>query len=213
LDSLVQKYVVGENQQCNYIFLVDTDAQAKSLHLCFSVQRNAQLTVELIIARADAQITIDCILQEEGAQARITGAYVGDESHSIKITTLQHHQAPNTSSTLVMKGALHSSAQAKYVGTIRIDQKAKGSHASQENKNMLFSPYARAISVPNLEVLNHEVTCFHGSAVGRCDDAQLFYAATRGIDEMTAQRLLLRGFFGGLFVSDELNKRLAHECI
>ena len=208
MDKILHTYVVGENQQQKYVFLIDTDTPERTMHLHFCVQRNAHLVVELLIAHADACVVIDCILQEEGAQARITGAYIGNATHAIDIKSFQHHQGKNTSSTLVMKGALHDSAHARYSGTIRVDKSAGGSHASQENKNILLSNNARAVSVPNLEVLTHDVTCFHGSAVGRCDDEQLFYAASRGIDEVTAQRMLLHAFFGDLFVSDELNKRL-----
>ncbi|HLC07590.1 MAG TPA: SufD family Fe-S cluster assembly protein [Candidatus Babeliales bacterium] len=206
---MVCEYIVGENQHKKYVFLIDEGSAMRDKHIRFCVERNAALVVEILVVHADVHVNIDCILQGEGADARIVGAYIGSASHRIQITSFQHHQVPHTSSVLVMRGALYGSAQAQYHGTIRVDKKACGTNASQENKNMLLSNNARALSVPNLEVLTNDVKCFHASAIGRFDDEQLFYAASRGIDEKTAQQLLLNAFFADLFVSDELREKLS----
>ena len=96
-----------------------------------------------------------------------------------------------------------------YHGTIRVEQDAAWYVASQNNKNiLLISNDARAVSVPSLEVLTNEVQCFHGSASGRCDDEQLFYLQSRGIDKKQAHRLLLQAFFAGLFVDQTLNDKI-----
>jgi Fe-S cluster assembly protein SufD len=58
--------------------------------------------------------------------------------------------------------------------------------------------------VPQLEVLTHDVHCFHGSASGRFDADHLFYAASRGIDEKQMQRLLVQAFFSGMFTTREI---------
>jgi Fe-S cluster assembly protein SufD len=53
--------------------------------------------------------------------------------------------------------------------------------------------------VPNLEIETGEVTgAGHASATGRFDDEQLFYLMARGIDESTARRLVVRGFFADI---------------
>lgn len=208
LDNQIQSYTVAENQQEKYIFLIDNAHILGPIRLHFCVKRNAQLLVEILIINIDADISIDCILEAEGSNARIIGAYMGASSHTIRIRSLQHHQERNASSVLVMRGALYDSACADYRGTIIVDQKAGGTYASQENKNMLLSSNARAVSVPNLEVLTHDVKCFHGSAIGRLDDEQILYAAARGIDEKRARQLFLKAFFADMFVSSELNERV-----
>ena len=111
---------------------------------------------------------------------------------------------------MVIKGALHDNAFAHYQGNICIEKNASGSYASQENKNILLSNAARVVSVPNLEVLNNEVKCFHGSAIGRFDEEQLFYAACRGIDEKAAEKILLKAFFTDV-VDGELFKGIEYE--
>jgi Fe-S cluster assembly protein SufD len=43
------------------------------------------------------------------------------------------------------------------------------------------------------------VKCAHGATVGELDKNQLFYAAARGMDPVTARAMLLEGFVGGLW--------------
>jgi Fe-S cluster assembly protein SufD len=53
--------------------------------------------------------------------------------------------------------------------------------------------------VPNLEIETGEIVgAGHASATGRFDDEQLFYLQSRGIDEATARRLVVRGFFASI---------------
>ena len=204
----MHEYIVGENQHKNYCFLIDETTAVHDMHIRFYVERNAVLVAEILIAHVDINVTIDCVLRGEGADARIMGAYILDASNKVQINTMQHHNVPCARSTLVMKGVLRDSAHVHYHGTIRVEKEAHGTYTSQENKNMLLSSSARALSVPSLEVLTHDVHCFHGSAIGRFDAEQLFYAASRGIDEKTAQRLLLKAFFADLFVDKILNEQM-----
>jgi Fe-S cluster assembly protein SufD len=193
LDNIKHEYVVEENQHQQYRFLIDETSNAHTISFCFYVERNADLVVEIAVAHTDVTIHVNCILQGQGACARIIGT-CKIQSQRVVFTTTQHHQAPHTTSTLLVKSLLYDNASLEYHGTIRVEKDAVGAHASQENKNMVLSNSARVISVPSLEVLTHDVHCFHGSATGRFDDEQLFYAACRGIDEKVAQDLLAQAF-------------------
>jgi Fe-S cluster assembly protein SufD len=145
------------------------------------------------------KLWLDLILQGQSAQAEVRGVYVLRDAQTIDITSAQLHQQTHTTSNLVLKGIVRDQAHAVYRGTIFIDKKARRTDASQENKNMLLSAAARAHSIPSLEVLNHDVQCSHGSAVGQFDREQLFYAQTRGLTEKVAKKLLLEGFLSDLF--------------
>ena len=50
--------------------------------------------------------------------------------------------------------------------------------------------------MPNLEIETGLIEgAGHASATGRFDDEQLFYLQSRGIPEIEARRLVVRGFF------------------
>ncbi len=53
--------------------------------------------------------------------------------------------------------------------------------------------------MPNLEIETGEIEgAGHASATGRFDDEQLFYLMARGIPEVEARRLVVRGFFASV---------------
>ena len=71
-----------------------------------------------------------------------------------------------------------------------------GTDTYELNRNLLLTDGARADSVPNLEIETGEIAgAGHASATGRFDDQQLFYLQARGIPEIEARRLVVRGFF------------------
>jgi Fe-S cluster assembly protein SufD len=62
------------------------------------------------------------------------------------------------------------------------------------NKNLLLSDTAQIDTQPKLEIFADDVKCTHGAAVGRLDQAALFYLNSRGLGELEARELLVHGF-------------------
>jgi Fe-S cluster assembly protein SufD len=167
--------------------------------ITFHIHESSSLDAQLIISGGtSSKREIKIAMLGERASACVQGAYVLAGDQQLELSCVQLHQAPNAESNLVLKGALAGKAHATYTGTIRIEQCASGSNASQENKNILLSEHARALSVPNLEALTNDVRCAHGSAVGQLDAEQIWYMQTRGIPHAQAKKLLLQGFFADI---------------
>ena len=75
-------------------------------------------------------------------------------------------------------------------------QGAQRTDAYQTNRNLLLSRKARADSLPNLEIEADDVKCSHGATVGELDAEAKFYLMSRGLDRITAERLVVLGFLG-----------------
>jgi Fe-S cluster assembly protein SufD len=107
---------------------------------------------------------------------------------------------PNCRSRVTYKGALQGdSAHTVWVGDVLIRAAAEGTDTYELNRNLVLTDGARADSVPNLEIETGEIVgAGHASATGRFDDEQLFYLQARGIPEIEARRLVVRGFFAEL---------------
>ena len=133
-------------------------------------------------------------MQGEHAQADLNGIWLLDGTRTIDMTTMQRHLGAHNTSRLRIKSAVRDYARSVYRGTVHIAVDALGTYAAQENKNILLSEHASALSIPNLEALNNDVYCAHGTAVGQLDEEQLLYLQTRGIAYKQAQRMLLQGF-------------------
>jgi Fe-S cluster assembly protein SufD len=73
---------------------------------------------------------------------------------------------------------------------------AQGTDAYQANRNIVVSEEAVARSIPQLEIEANEVRCTHGATVAPVEEEHIFYLMSRGIDRVTAQKLVVFGFFG-----------------
>jgi len=109
--------------------------------------------------------------------------------------TLQDHDAPNTRSDLLFKGAVEDQAHSVYSGLIRLRPTARKANASQTNRNLVLTEGAGAESIPNLEIEANDVRCGHAASVGPVDEETVFYLESRGIPRAEAERLIVTGFF------------------
>jgi len=65
-----------------------------------------------------------------------------------------------------------------------------------------------------MEVLQNDVVCTHGCAVGKLDTTQLFYLMSRGLSDVQANKLLVASFFGVLLnLLDDQKKKVLSERI
>lgn len=142
-----------------------------------------------------ARMRLDTHLSGRGATGDLISLYFGDGEQTLDFRTFQDHAAPDTTSSLLFKGAVDDASRSVYTGLIRVRPDARGTNAYQTNRNIKLSEDAWAESVPNLEIENNEVHCSHASAVGPIDSEQLFYLESRGVPTETAERLIVTGFF------------------
>ena len=198
----------------------NTGHECMEIDLTFAVAKDRRLEfTPIILGTGSYKITLTFIL-EENAEALIKGAYALADLQKCMINTRQYHLGKNSTSNLSINGVVTDNAFADYRGMIRIEQTAPGTCAHQENKTMLFSDTARATSIPSIEVLNHDVSCAHGSAVGPLDAEQVLYAQARGIEQIDAKKMLVRSFFAQMLDNihqteqkTELVLKLTHRII
>ena len=161
----------------------------------YPVQKNTELTVVLTgfkIRRAEVTLTVN--LTAPGAAATIVGIFLGSKSSDIRIHTAQVHQAPGTTSNLLVKSVLPDGARFSYAGTIRVEKHAQLTDAYQRNENLLTGTGAHAVSKPSLEILANDVKCTHGSATGPINPEELWYLQSRGISPPSARKLIVEGY-------------------
>lgn len=137
---------------------------------------------------------IDIVLNGERAAADLGGVFVARGTQVSDIHTFLSHQAPGVISRQNYRGLASDEARGVFHGQIRVEAGARGTDATQSNRNMLLSKRAQVHSTPALEILTDDVKCKHGSATGQIDQAQLFYLRSRGIDLRDATLMLTRAF-------------------
>lgn len=154
------------------------------------------LTVRLLILfPKQSDITIHTFLCGNNVNVTILGMYGLTDQQKISLHSNQVHCGKDSTSRFIMQGLVAQNAQFFYDGTIRIEEFASGTYALQHNKNILLSNTSTAISIPNIEVLNHDVQCYHGAAVGKFDRHQIQYMQSRGLSDKIIQQLLIQALF------------------
>lgn len=188
---------VGADARLDLVSLQQLGARAWQLGtLVATVAQQGDLRVGLVGLGGDyARLRTDCTLAGRGANGDLLAAYFGDGDQTLDFRTFQHHDARDTTSNLLFKGAVGGRSRSVYTGLIRVDKEARGTNAFQTNRNIKLSDDAWAESVPNLEIETNDVRCSHASTVGPVDPEQRFYLESRGVPPQVADRLIVAGFF------------------
>lgn len=166
-----------------------------------SVGRDATLQHLVVTLGGDlVRVCVDTEYTAPGGDIRLNGIYFADAGQHLEHRPFIDHSQPKCYSRVTYKGALQGKdARAVWIGDCLIGENADGTDTYELNRNLLLTEGAKADSVPNLEIENGEIEgAGHASATGRFDDDQLFYLMSRGIPELEARRLVVRGFFAEL---------------
>ena len=132
---------------------------------------------------------------EPGGNLRVLGSVLSADSMHIDHHVEIHHDAPETFSRLTWNSACGGDSRTVGTGMLRVADGSRGADAAQIFHNLLLSVDAEADSIPELEVLEHEVVgCGHGTANGPIDENQLFYLECRGFDPSDARGALIAAF-------------------
>lgn len=214
--------ILDDAARLRHVALQSSDLQAWYLaRQVVTIGRDASFTSCTVgVGAAYDRLETEVTVTGSGGSSTLRNLYVGtgDQVHDVR--TLQDHAAPHTTSDLLCTGAVADSAHSVFTGTIRIRNGAIRSNAAQTNHNLVLGEHARADSVPNLDILENDVSCSHGSTVGPVDEDQRYYLESRGVEPAVAERLLIAGFFADAvaalpveaarsLVEDALGARLA----
>jgi Fe-S cluster assembly protein SufD len=190
---------IGDGAKVTFVSVQDWDDDTVHLeHQVACVGRDATYRSVVVTLGGDlVRINPRVHFAGPGGDAELLGVFFADDGQHLEHRLLVDHDQPRCRSRVTYKGALQGeNAHTVWIGDVVIRADAVGTDTYELNRNLLLTDGARADSVPNLEIETGEVAgAGHASATGRFDDEQLFYLMARGIDEATARRLVVRGFF------------------
>lgn len=177
------------------------DWEGETLHAAshrVSMGRDTTLRHYIVTLGGDmVRVNVDSFFEGPGAHAYLDGLYFVDAGQHIENRVFLDHTQKNLYTRSTYKGALQGDdAQAVWIGDCLIGEDADNADTYEMNRNLILTEGAKVDSVPNLEIEDGDIEgAGHASAIGRFDDEQLFYLMSRGIPELEARRLVVRGFF------------------
>jgi Fe-S cluster assembly protein SufD len=200
LFTTVVELVVGENANLRFVSAQGLDEGS----WIFGTQRAKVAShgkldwVVLGFGAANGKIFQNTILEGEGSEGKVTGAYALTGRQHLDFDTTQEHAAAHCVSDLAFRGILAGRSSAVWRGMIKVDRDAQQTDAFQESRNLLLTKKAHADAIPGLEILANDVRCTHAAAIAQIDPEQLFYLRTRGLTHDVAARLVIEGFLAEL---------------
>ncbi|MEO7202595.1 MAG: SufD family Fe-S cluster assembly protein [Candidatus Tumulicola sp.] len=173
-----------------------TDA-AQCVHSRFA-RPGKDASVHWACADTGAALTVGEIavaIEREGVEAGVTSIFFPNGTQHVDLVARLDHTVGNSVSDTLVKSAAIGSGQARFVGSIRIAERAQGSNAALRDDALLLSERAHIDSVPALEIAANDVKAYHGATVGALDGDQIFYMQSRGIAAADAERMIAIAFF------------------
>ncbi len=152
----------------------------------------------LISGSSYSRVAIEVTLHE-GAAFDLGAVMIGGGKANVELVTMVNHVDPGATSRQRVRSILGGEAVGTYLGKVAVARGAQQTDSSQSVRAMLLSRGATANAKPELEIFADDVQCAHGCAVGELDADALFYLAARGIDPVSAKRLMLEASVAEIF--------------
>ena len=196
------KIILGKNSDVkiiNYACQANQDVELKE---------NAKCVVINILSHDSSQT----YGLEQYSSLKISNiAYL--KNKEIKVDTSVNHNSKNSNSLMLSKGVLEKS-HLTIKGAVNIMQAADGSNGFQKTEMLILDKESKAISIPELNIKNHDVKCTHGASISSLDEEKMFYMQSRGIGHEDSKALVIEGFFNSLLtdipqdIAEKIMKRL-----
>ena len=188
---------IGENAKVKYYSIQDLNQEAYQCNYRYATLA-AQCSLDWVDCQLGSKFTQSSTtthLQGPGSTSTTQGMVFADQQQTFDINVATKHAADSSTSDMLTKIALNHHAKAVYRGLVKIHPHARNCQGYQRDETIMLSKDAQSNAVPNLEIENNEVRCTHGAVMSNIDEDKLFYMTSRGIDEATAKKSIIEGFF------------------
>ena len=188
--------LAGENSTISHYMIEREDQQAFNIStLRIQQERSANVVSHsLLLGGGLVRNNVHPVLAGEGGECLINGLFVGEGRQHLDNYMHVEHASPHCSSRQFYNGILDGHSHGVFHGRIVVHKDAQKTDAKQTNRNLLLSDDAQIDTKPQLEIYADDVKCTHGATIGQIEENALFYLRSRGIDEVSARRLLLLAF-------------------
>ena len=193
---------------------VEVIAQAGSQIKFASIDRLGENVTTFISRRGrhSSDATIDWalgVMNEGNVVADFDSDLIGDGSHAnLKVVaassgrqvqgidTRVTNYGCNSVGHILQHGVILERGTLTFNGIGHIIKGAKGADAQQESRVLMLSDKARSDANPILLIDENDVTAGHAASIGQVDPEDLYYLMSRGLNQKTAEQLVIRGFLG-----------------
>jgi len=194
--NTITELVVGDNAVISH-YMIEREHQQASNVSTLRIQQERSANVashSVLLGGGLVRNNVHPVLAGEGGECLINGLFIGNDHQHLDNYMLVEHASPHCGSRQFYNGILDDHAHGVFHGRIIVHKDAQKTDAKQTNRNLLLSDDAQIDTKPQLEIHADDVKCTHGATIGQIEETALFYLRSRGIDELSARKLLLFAF-------------------
>lgn len=164
-------------------------------HVAARLESAAELELQTVhlggrLARIELDVDVICA----NAACQLDGLAIPSWRRVVATHSRVRFHAPDGHLRQVHKAIAGGAGRAVFDGTIVVEAPAQRCDATQHSRNLLLSERAQIDTRPQLDIHADDVKCAHGATVGRLNEDELFYLASRGLPEPAARALLIEAF-------------------
>lgn len=134
------------------------------------------------------------VLKGERARSEFTGVTFAGHGQTLDTGTQVIHAAPYTTSTVNSKSISKNGGVAIYRGLVKVTENAHHVKSTVSCESLMLDDISRSDTIPVVDIANDEVDIGHEAKIGRISDEAIFYLMSRGISELEARAMIVRGF-------------------
>lgn len=148
--------------------------------------------VKQVIIEKAGEYEVELVGNE--ARVEILGAFHLKSNQKKKVFLKIIHKAKHTKANTIIKAVVEGSGEIEIQGKIIVEKGAQQTESFLQERVLLVSDQARAVAIPDLEIMADEVKCSHAATVGSIDNEQMHYLMSRGMNKKEAAKMIIDGF-------------------
>jgi len=198
--------------------LTEVNLQKNSKIKLFRVNKSSAVHSETFLTYLDSNTNISLVnlsMPENNSRFQVYNSFQGRHSFSdFKSVSIpkdnchddflvqNFHKSSNCESNVGIRSILNKGAVCSFQALVDVELNTFSSKAEQDCKAILLHEDATMNAKPEMKIFNDDVVCKHGTTIGALDKEQIFYLQSRGLDNISAEKILLQGVIKN-YISDE----------
>ncbi|RRD47718.1 Fe-S cluster assembly protein SufB [Tessaracoccus sp. OH4464_COT-324] len=196
LHSAVVEIIVKKGARCRYTTIQNWSTNVYNLVTKRAICEEGA-TMEWIDGNIGSKVTMKYpavyLMGPHAKGETLSIAFAGEGQHQDAGSKMVHC-APHTSSSIVSKSVARGGGRSSYRGLVQVQPGAVYSSSAVMCDALLVDTISRSDTYPYVDIQEEDVSMAHEATVSKVSEDQLFYLMSRGMEELEAVAMIVRGF-------------------
>jgi Fe-S cluster assembly protein SufD len=193
--NAVSRFALGHGSSLRHSYLQEQSSESMHIDSVIVDVGDGAVYENQLLASGGSTSRVNMLVSlHEGSSTSLQGVTLATDRQLSDLHTKVTHLAPNAVSKQEHRNVLADRARAVFKGTIDVPKGSGNTTSDQLCRSLLLSDRCKVDISPCLQIRTDEVECAHGATITDLDDEMILYLQARGISQLEARSLLLKGW-------------------